>query len=113
MYKIWTSKWNNQVFVDEIGPITGENGSSEILCLGITTEGSIYGIGTNGCLYALELNAAGNGAETVLIGETDFVNYPGFGGANVIQSMGYDHNTDTNVLVCTQSGSSGCRICKY
>lgn len=95
LYKIWTSKWNNQVFVDEIGPITGENGSSEILCLGITTEGSIYGIGTNGCLYALELNAAGNGAETVLIGETDFVNYPGFGGANVIQSMGYDHNTDT------------------
>ena len=27
------------------------------------------------------------------IGVTDFVNYPNYGGANVIQSMGYDHNT--------------------
>ena len=99
LYRIWSSKYNNQVFVDEVGPITGENGKAEILCLGITTDGKMYGIGTNGSLYALELAADewGNvsGASAALIGETSFTSYPGYGGVNVIQSMGYDHNDGT------------------
>ena len=90
------------VNVQEIGPISGVDG--ELLTLGITTEGDIYGIGTDGVLYSVAKGTEwdsdfGNWGSYVVkctaIGTTDFVNYPGYGGVNVIQSMGYDHNTGT------------------
>ena len=92
------------VVVQEIGRISGVAEGSELLTLGITTEGDVYGIGTNGFLYSLAKarewdDTVGSYGDYVVrcteIGATDFVYYPGFGGANVIQSMGYDHNTGT------------------
>lgn len=86
--------------VNVIGRITGVNG--DMLTLGITTEGDMYGIDTDGILYSINpepvwddsLGEWGDNAiETTFIGATDFRDYPGYGGANVIQSMGYDHNT--------------------
>ena len=95
LYRIWTSKWNGQWFVDEIGKITGGKDGAELLTLGITTEGEMYTIGTDGALYSLSLNDDARGATAIYIGETDFVNVENYSGTNVIQSMGYDHNTDT------------------
>lgn len=86
--------------VNAIGRITGVNG--DMLTLGITTEGDMYGIDTDGILYSINpepvwddsLGEWGDYAiETTFIGATDFREYPNYGGANVIQSMGYDHNT--------------------
>lgn len=95
LYRIWTSKWNGQWFVDEIGQITGGKDGAELLTLGITTEGEMYSIGTDGALYSLSLNDDARGATATYIGETDFVNVENYTGTNAIQSMGYDHNTDT------------------
>lgn len=95
LYRIWTSKWNGQWFVDEIGQITGGKDGAELLTLGITTEGEMYSIGTDGALYSLSLNDDARGATATYIGETDFVNVEHYTGTNAIQSMGYDHNTDT------------------
>ena len=88
------------VTVQPIGRIAGTSGG-ELLTLGITTEGDIYGIDTNGILYSVAktvewsdtVNA--NVVNLTEIGTTDFVNYPSYGGVNVIQSMGYDHNSGT------------------
>ncbi|MBQ8620728.1 MAG: InlB B-repeat-containing protein [Oscillospiraceae bacterium] len=91
------------VNVQAIGRISGTDGA-ELLTLGITTEGDIYGIATNGILYSVGKttewdDSIGQGGDYVVkcteIGTTDFVAYPGYGGTNVIQSMGYDHNTGT------------------
>ena len=91
------------VNVNPVARISGLD-NEDLLTLGITTEGKMYGIGTNGILYAVsdyrdwDSNAGQYGDYIVRleeIGETSFVNYPGYGGANVIQSMGYDHNTGT------------------
>ncbi len=99
LFRIYMSKWNNEMSVTEIGPITGTNAAAEILTLGITTEGEMYGIDTNGCLYGLELSTDDygqvSGAAATYIGTTDFVNEQNYSGVNVIQSMGYDHNTGT------------------
>ncbi|MBR5020812.1 MAG: S8 family serine peptidase, partial [Oscillospiraceae bacterium] len=89
-----------------VNPVARISGlvNEDLLTLGITTEGKMYGIGTNGVLYAVsetrnwDDNAGQYGDYVVTleeIGETSFVNYPKYGGTNVIQSMGYDHNTGT------------------
>ena len=92
------------VDVNPIARITGQGKATDMLTLGITTEGDVYGISTAGILYSLgktiEWDAtAGQYGDNVVrateIGTTDFVYYPNYGGTNVIQSMGYDHNTDT------------------
>ena len=81
--------------MDEIGKITGGKDGAELLTLGITTKGEMYTIGTDGALYSLRLNDDARGATATYIGETDFVNVENYSGTNVIQSMGYDHNTGT------------------
>ena len=89
------------VDVNPIARITGLGKATDMLTLGITTEGDVYGISTAGILYSLGKTIEYDnevGADVVRateIGTTDFVNHPNYGGANVIQSMGYDHNTDT------------------
>lgn len=88
--------------VREIGRIVGVDG--DLLTLGITTDGRMYGIDTSAILYELNpepvwddsIGEYGDYAiRCSIIGGTDFRDYPGYGGANVIQSMGYDHNTGT------------------
>ena len=95
---------NGSVYVQEIAPIVGTENGGDLLTLGITTEGKIYGIDTDGILYSVATTTEWDdsfgewGSDVVnvtKIGVTDFVSYPGYGGANVIQSMGYDHNTGT------------------
>ncbi len=92
------------VTVQPIARIAGTGKASDLLTLGITTEGDAYGIDTNGVLYSIGKtvewdDTVGDYGDYVVrvteIGTTDFVNYPNYGGTNVIQSMGYDHNTDT------------------
>ena len=93
---------NYGVYVNAIARIVGVDG--DLLTLGITTDGRMYGIDTSAILYELNpepvwdesVGAYGDYViECSFIGGTDFRNYPGYGGANVIQSMGYDHNTGT------------------
>ena len=90
------------VNVNPIGRISGVEQGADMLTLGITTEGEIYGIDTAANLYSVanvtewDDNAGQYGdyvVKVTKIGTTDFVNYPEYAGANVIQSMGYDHNT--------------------
>ena len=89
------------VTVQPIARIAGTGKASDLLTLGITTEGEPYGIDTNGILYSIgktvewDNEIGANVVRVTEIGTTDFVNYPNYGGTNVIQSMGYDHNTDT------------------
>lgn len=90
LFRIWMSRWNGSMFVDEVAKITGVEDGGEILTLGCTTEGDLYGIDTNAKLYSI-----GRDGVCAYIGTTDFVNANNYSGANVIQSMGYDHNTDT------------------
>lgn len=64
-----------------------------LMTMGCTTEGEIYGIGTDGNLYDLGSYAAlaenmGEVVQARLVGPTG--GYP-----VMIQSMAYDHNTDT------------------
>ena len=91
-----------EVTVQPVARIAGVQQGADLLTLGITTEGEVYGIDTNGILYSVATatewdNNVGQWGDYVIrcteIGTTDFVNYPNYGGANVIQSMGYDHNT--------------------
>ena len=95
------SSSNGYVDVQPIARITGLSQDAELLTLGITTDGDIYGIGTDGILYSVgkELvwdNSIYNDIVTCTkIAPTDFVDYPNYSGVNVIQSMGYDHNTGT------------------
>ena len=92
------------VNVQPIARLAGTSTGADLLTLGITTEGLVYGIDTNGILYSVANytewdSEVGEYGDNVIrcteIGVTDFVNYPNYGGANVIQSMGYDHNTGT------------------
>ena len=92
------------VYVNEVARISGVDTGNDMLTLGITTDGKMYGIDTDAILYSIDPNpvwddSVGQWGDYVVkctvIGGTDFRNYPGYGGANVIQSMGYDHNTNT------------------
>ena len=90
------------VTVNPIARLMGSGYGADILTLGITTEGQIYGIDTNAILYSIGTttewdDTVGQYGDYVIrcteIGVTDFVYYTNYYGANVIQSMGYDHNT--------------------
>ena len=89
------------VTVQPIARITGTTKAADLLTLGITTEGDVYGIDTAGVFYSVAKTTEWDDevSDYVIrvteIGTTDFVYYPNYGGTNVIQSMGYDHNTDT------------------
>ena len=90
LFRIWVSKWSGDVYLDEIGQISGLEDGAELLTLGCTTEGQLYGIDSNAKLYSVSPYG-----ECTYIGTTDFVNELNYSGCNVIQSMGYDHNTGT------------------
>ena len=79
---------DGQIAVVEVAPISGLEGGAEALTLGCTTEGQLYTICGNGNLYTLTKSG-----EAVYVGTTDFVELPNYSGVNVIQPMGYDHNT--------------------
>ena len=98
---------NGSISLEKIADITGSDG--EILTLGCTTEGQLYGISTAGKLYSLERDGV-----CTYIGTTDFVNYANYSGCNVIQSMGYDHNTDTMYWYAhsqTAAGNTYINVC--
>ena len=84
-------KLEDTVSLEEVARIEGLDEEVEALTLGCTTEGQLYTISNDGKLYRLSKE---NG-ETVFVGETDFVNEPNYSGVNVIQSMCYDHESDT------------------
>ena len=98
---LFNIKFNSygSVEVETVGRIAGVSADSDLLTLGITTEGDIYGIGTDGILYSVAKEAVWSDSlydyvvTCTEIAPTDFVNHPDYAGANVIQSMGYDHNT--------------------
>ena len=88
--------------ISPVGRITGVSETYEMLTLGITTEGDVYGIGGDGILYSIAKtvewdDSIGSYGDYVIrcteIATTDFAYEQGFSGVNVIQSMGYDHNT--------------------
>ena len=92
---------NGYIHVQTVGRITGVSDGADILTLGITTEGNAYAIDTNARFYSLNLEPVwddslgswgDNANVATFIATTDFASYPGAMGANVIQSMGYDHN---------------------
>ena len=98
---------NGSISLEKIADITGSDG--EILTLGCTTEGQLYGISTAGKLYSLKRDGV-----CTYIGTTDFVNYANYSGCNVIQSMGYDHNTDTMYWYAhsqTAAGNTYINVC--
>lgn len=100
---------NGSIFVNELAEITGTVDGGEGLTLGCTTEGQLYMIDTLGNFYSLERD----GVATYL-GTTDFVNMLNYSGVNVIQSMGYDHNTDTMYWYAhsqTASGNQYINVC--
>lgn len=65
---------NGYISLEKIADITGSDG--EILTLGCTTEGQLYGISTAGKLYSLERDGV-----CTYIGTTDFVNYANYSAA--------------------------------
>ena len=101
------------VTVQPIARLTGTGNGADILTLGITTEGQIYGIDTNAILYSIGTSVEWDDSigdyviRCTKIGTTSFVDYPGYGGANVIQSMGYDHNTGTMYWFAHSQVASG------
>lgn len=99
LFRIWVAKSNAAVTVEPVARLTGTRNEAEVLTLGCTTDGKLYGIDNNAILYEINPNRTGSvGDYTVScqeVGTTDFVKKQGFSGVNVIQSMGYDHNTGT------------------
>lgn len=99
---------NGYIEVERIAEITGTSGD-ELVTLGCTTEGQLYGIDTDGNFYSVERDGVCS-----YIGTTDFVNKPNYSGVNVIQSMGYDHNTDTMYWYAhsqTAAGNTYVNVC--
>ncbi len=86
---------NNYFTVDSLATIQGVTPGYEMITFGITTEGQMYGIATDGYLYKLEMSGQRWNDLAVMatpIADTGFSLLSG-GNPNVIQSMGYDHNT--------------------
>lgn len=118
LFRIWISRWNGNFFVDEIGRISGTDG--ELLTLVCNLEGELYGIDTTGKFYSVDPqyrwdgNVGANVIDCTYIGTTDFVNVENYSGANVIQSMGFDHNDETLYWYAhsqTASGYSYINVC--
>lgn len=78
--------------IERIAPLSGMN-SDTMTTLACTTEGQLYGIDKNGYLNKIPKDKDNGNVEVV--GLTDFAKRPDFYGVNVIQSMTYDHNTDS------------------
>lgn len=89
LFRIWVSRWNGDVYVDEVAEFTG-TGGEEILTIACDLEGNLYGIDGAGRFYSIS-----HYGECTYIGTTDFVEELNYSGVNVIQSMGFDHNTET------------------
>ena len=87
---------NGSIDVYDRAPITGVTDGEELLTLGCTTDGQLYGIDTAGKLF--RVNRYG---ECTLVGDT------GFGEVTTIQSMGYDHNTGTMYWFAHNQSVSG------
>ena len=89
------------VTVQPIGRLTGMTEGYEMLTMAITTEGDIYGIDGAGDLFSIGKTVEWDDTigdyvvRCTRIATTSFVYEQGFSGVNVIQSMGYDHNTQT------------------
>ncbi len=97
LFQLKISNSNNYYTIEEIGEIQGVTAGFEMLTFGITTEGDMYGIATDGYLYSIEITGQmwNDIAVTATpIADTGISNITG-GNPNVIQSMGYDHNTGT------------------
>lgn len=96
LFMVSFSEWGNSV--QTVARIVGTEDGAEILTFAISTDGVMYGISTDGKLYTLEPKTEWSddyGCYTIqanYVGTTDFVNYAGYGGVNVIQSMCWDHN---------------------
>ncbi len=81
---------NGYIEVSERSRITGTEGG-EVLLLGCTTEGQYYAIDTDARLYTVDTDTG----VVSYVATTSFTEVPGYAGVNVIQSMGYDHNSGT------------------
>lgn len=102
--KFYSNGYNS---LDEVAEIRGVDG--ELLTLGCTTDGQLYGISTQSVLYKVERDG-----QCTPVGTTDFVNVANYSGANVIQSMGYDHNDGTMYWYAhsqTANGGSYLNVC--
>lgn len=79
----------------EVTRVAALNGmdSTTMVTLGCTTEGQLYGIDMTGNLYKIPKEQ--DNGKTEKIGMTDFAKRADFYGVNTIQSMAYDHNTNT------------------
>ena len=101
LFRVWISKWDGKFYVDAEARIVGLPEGAELLTLGCTTDGKLYGIDSNADLYSINPEARQDetlGIDVVdctKIGATGFADVLDYSGVNVIQSMGYDHNTDT------------------
>lgn len=78
--------------IERVAPLSGMN-SDTMTTLACTTEGELYGIDMSGYLNKIPKDKDNGHVE--IVGLTDFAKRPDFYGVNVIQSMAYDHNTDT------------------
>ena len=78
--------------VTRISALSGMD-STTMVTLGCTTKGQLYGIDMTGNLY--KIPATQDDGKTEKVGMTDFAKRADFYGVNTIQSMAYDHNTDT------------------
>lgn len=77
---------DGSVTVDEVAIIQGLDRGVDGLTLGCTTDGQLYTISTEAELYRLMKDG-----QTTYLGTTEFVDESNYSGANVIQSMCYDH----------------------
>ncbi len=109
--KLFEVQFNgDKIEVKDVAAISGLPSGVEALTLGCTTGGQLYTISTEAKLYKL-----GTEGKVQEVGTTDFVNKQNYSGANVIQSMGYDHNTNTMYWYAhsqTKSGNSYINVCE-
>lgn len=103
LFELKFNQTDNAVSLEKVADISGLEDGKEALTLGCTTDGNMYVISTDGKLYQLD-KATGQGTYR---GTTDFVKKADYSGVNVIQSMGYDHNTDKMYWFAHSQTASG------
>lgn len=102
---------NNKISVTDVATISGITGGVEALTLGCDKNGQLYTISGDSKLYKLEKNDA----KATYVGQTPFDQVENYSGANVIQSMGYDRNTEKMYWFAhsqTKNGSSYINVCQ-